>query len=517
MIRSINRGRVPIRTVAAERIELSNHTQLRRTVQPRSNTADTMSDAEFTAMASRTVNSGATRQRHQLYSVTTTPILLRLMERPMPARALTIIAILIGLSWNQQVHADDWPNWRGPSHAGVAAESSGWNGGNWPGDLEWSAQVGAGGSAPVVANGKLYTLGWSNTPTPHDTVVCFDAVTGSRLWSQSYDGPEYGRHSEGDKGLYSGPSASPAFDRQSQLLFTLSTDGHLNCWDTARNGQHVWGVNFYEAYGVKQRPLVGTRRLRDYGYTSSPLIYGDWVIAEVGDDEGNLFAFDKRTGKRLWTSECNDPAGHTGGVVPINVDGIDCVVVLTIHQLLVVRLDKGHAGETLASFPWETDFANSIATPAVHGQSILITSEYNQYSICRVDVSREGARQVWKQPYASGVCSPVIHDGHVYWCWRGLYCLDFETGKPIWRGGKFGDTASILATDDDRLIIWADRGELVLAENAARSPGKYTELARRSRMFSSDVWPHIVLSDGRVFCKDRQGHLKCLKLTGSKP
>jgi outer membrane protein assembly factor BamB len=424
-------------------------------------------------------------------------------------RILVSTVVLFGLSVPPFCCAADWPNWRGPDHNGVSSESSGWDNGTWTSEPAWTGTTGAGASAPIIVNGKLYTLGWSKEPTPSDTLTCRDAKTGQRLWSQEYACPQYGRQSEGDKGLYSGPSASPTFDPKTGLLFTVSTDGDLNCWDTEHSGKRVWGINFYEAYGVKQRPLVGTRRLRDYGYTSSPLIHETWVIVEVGDDEGNLFAFDKRTGQRAWTSECKDPAGHTGGLVPIRVDGIPCVAVLTIHQLLVARLDDGHEGKTLATFPWETDFANSIATPAVSGQSIVITSEYNQYSICRVDVSRDGAREVWKQPYASGVCSPVIHKGHIYWCWRGLYCLDFETGKPLWRGGRFGDTASLLVTKDDRLIVWADRGELVLTETAVRSPKKYTELTRRSGLFESDVWPHVVLSDGRLYCKALEGKLKC--------
>jgi outer membrane protein assembly factor BamB len=242
------------------------------------------------------------------------------------------------------------------------------------------------------------------------------------------------------------------------------------------------------------------------------LIHGDWVIAEVGDDQGNLMAFSKRTGEHQWSSQSHDPAGHTGGIVPITVDGLPCVAVLTIRNLLVARLDKKHAGETLAEFPWVTDFANSIATPAVHGNSIIITSEYNQYSICKVRITRTGATEVWKQPYASGVCSPIIHKGYVYWCWRGVYCLEFETGKPVWRGGIFGDTASCLVTSDDRLIVWADRGRLVLAETAGRSPNKYTELSRKQNIFKSDVWPHIVLSGGCLYCKDRDGNLKCFKL-----
>ena len=408
--------------------------------------------------------------------------------------------------------AEDWPHWRGLEHSGISQESSGWNGEDWPGALLWESRTDAGSNAPVVVGGKLYTLGWKREPKPTDVVSCLDAATGKTLWTQEYDCPEYGRRSEGDKGLYSGPSASPTLDVKTGLLYTLSTDGDLNCWDRKQKGQRVWGLNFYEKYEVKQRPLVGTRRLRDYGYTASPLVHGEWLIAEVGDDEGNLFAFDKRTGERVWVSESKDPAGHTGGLVPLTVEGIPCVASLTIHNLLVARLDKGHEGQTLAEFPWETDFANSIATPAVSGNSIIITSEYNQYSICRVDISRKGAKQIWKQPYASGVCSPIVHKGHVYWCWRGLYCLDFETGKPLWRGGIFGDTASCVVTKDDRIIVWADRGDLVLAETVVRSPKKYSALTRRRGLFQSDVWPHIVLSGGRLFCKDRVGNLKCFSV-----
>lgn len=424
--------------------------------------------------------------------------------------SVSVAIPLLALAIPARLDAADWPNWRGPAHNAVSTEDSGWASKSWPPtEVVWQGKSGAGASAPIVADGKLFTLGWADD---RDTVVCLNTVTGQKLWQQSYPSPQYGRQSYGDQGLYSGPSASPTYDSKTGFLYTLSTDGDLNCWDVGKAGKRVWHVNFYDEYDVQQRPLVGARKLRDYGYTASPLLHGDWLIAEVGDDEGNLFAFDKRTGQRVWTSKSKDPAGHTGGLVPITVDDIPCVAVLTVRNLLVVRLDAGHAGDTIAEYPWVTDFANSIATPAVQGSSIVITSEYNQYSICRIDVSRDGAKLAWKQPFASGVCSPVIHKGHIYWCWRGVYCLNFETGQPLWRGGIFGDTASCLVTKDDRLIVWADRGELLLVETATRSPKKYTELARQRGIFRNDVWPHIVLANGHLYCKDRDGNLKCFEL-----
>lgn len=420
------------------------------------------------------------------------------------------LAIATMLAFVTVAHGDDWPHWRGPNRDGIVAEDSGWKRGAWPHkEALWSGKIGIGSSAPIVVDNRLLTTGWGEEK---DFIYCFDATTGKLLWHQSYKCPEYGRHSEGDKGLYAGPSASPSYDKQTGYVYTLSTDGDLNCWNTREKGSRVWGINFYDEYDVKQRPLVGSRRLRDYGYTTSPLVQGDWVITEVGDDEGNLMAFDKRTGKRLWTSQSKDPAGHTGGLVPMTVEGVPCVAVLTIRNLLVARFDKGHEGETLAEFPWVTDFANSIATPAVVDNSVVITSEYNQYSICRIEITKQGAREVWRQPYASGVCTPIIHKGYVYWCWRGLYCLNFKTGRPIWRGGIYGDTASMIATKDDRLIVWANQGDLSLVETAGRSPKKYTELSRVRKIFARDVWPHLVLSGGRLFCKDRDGNVKCFEL-----
>ena len=407
-------------------------------------------------------------------------------------------------------YCSDWPHWRGPQHNGHVNESSHFAGGTWPpADAVWDINVDSGGSGPIVVGERLYTMGWK---ADQDHVRAIDVHTGKEIWKQSYDCPPYGRHSDGDKGLYSGPSSCPSFDAATGYLYTLSTDGDLNCWNTRKDGERVWHVNFHEACQVRQRPKVGRRRLRDYGYTTAPLLSGDTVIVEVGDDEGNLMAFSKKDGRRLWTSESKDPAGHTGGVVPMIVDGLPCVAVLTIRNLLVARLDKGHEGETVAEFPWVTDFANSIATPTVQGNSIVITSEYNQYAITRIDVTRSGAKQIWTQPYASGVCSPVIYGGHVYWCWRGMYCLDFETGKPIWRGGRFNDTASCIVTSDGRLIVWARQGELALVETADRSPEKYTELVKTPAFFKADVWPHVVLSNGRLFCKDRDGNMKCFVL-----
>jgi outer membrane protein assembly factor BamB len=180
--------------------------------------------------------------------------------------------------------------------------------------------------------------------------------------------------------------------------------------------------------------------------------------------------------------------------------------------LLVLRTDAGHAGKTVAEYPWTTEFANNIATPVVHEDSVLITSAYNHNAITRLKISLQGAKKLWEAPHASGVCTPIVHRGRIYWAFQKLHCLDYETGKLVWSGGSFGDAGSCILTADERLIIWGKQGKLVLAETDARSGGRYLELAVRENLAATDVWPHVVLSNRRLFLKDRTGNLTCFRL-----
>lgn len=399
--------------------------------------------------------------------------------------------------------AADWPRWRGPDGNDTTTEKSGWDGTTWhlAGPV-WTASVGVGATSPIVAEGRVYVMGWR---AGKDTVTCLEAATGRQVWNQSYSCPSHGRYRIGDENLYAGPSATPTFDAASGLLYSLSIDGDLNCWNTREGGRRVWGLNLYDTYGVPQRPDVGGGA-RDYGYTTAPLVYGNWVIVEVGATEGSLMAFDKASGHREWVSQCQDPAGHTGGPVTMMVQGVPCVAVLTLRNLLVARLDKDHEGATVATYPWQTSYANSIATPAVSGDIVILTSGYNQSRTVALWITLQGVSLLWEQRYYSKVCSPVIYEGHLYLAWLQLRCADLATGKLRWSGGRFGDDGSCLVTADGRLVVCGS-GALALVETEPRAAGKYTELASRSLTAKPPWWPHVALAEGRLYAKDAQGNL----------
>jgi len=406
--------------------------------------------------------------------------------------------------------AEDWPHWRGPGRSDITSEDSGWDAGAWPlDDPAWTLNVDRGASSPIIVDDRVFVMGWRDG---QDTVYCLDAASGAQVWRRSYPCPQYGRHHQGDEGAYDGVSSTPEYDAATGWLYTLSTDGDLNCWDVRAGGERRWSLNLYGAFAVPKRPEVGGA-WRDYGYTSSPLVYGDWVIVEVGDDEGTLMAFDKASGERRWTSECADPAGHTGGPVPITVEGLPCVAALTLRGLLVARLDPGHEGETVATHPWQTYFANNVATPAVHGDEVILSSGYNVNRMAKLKIAASGVTEVWSTPLISKVCSPIIRGGHVYFAWGKLRCLDFETGEQRWEGGAFRDDSSCLFTGDGRLIVFGSR-TLALVESADRSPEGYHELSAKTGVGSAETWPHVALANGRLYAKDREGNLYCFALGG---
>jgi outer membrane protein assembly factor BamB len=408
------------------------------------------------------------------------------------------------------VAAADWPHWRGPSRQDVTTENSGWSNGRWADENPvWTARVGEGSTSPVIAGGKLYVLGWEGG---QDHVRCLDARTGKPLWTTSYRCPQHGRHASGDEGLYGGPTATPEYDAGTHYLYTLSCDGDLHCWDTRGRGRRVWGLNLYDRFHAGQRPpsKLEPDDRRDYGYTTAPCVHGEWVVVEVGAPEGNLMAFDKRTGERRWTSEYRGPAGHTGGLVPMTVEGVPCLAVFTLRDLVVVRLDRGKEGRTVAQYPWPTAYAGNILTPAAEGNGLLIGSQHTHQSICKLRITLRGAQRLWERPYSSHIGSPVVYAGRVYLANERLLCLDWETGQLVWGGGSYGTGGACVATGDGRLVVWSDRGHADLVEGAARSPHRFQRLGRIRRVFYTDhAWPHIALADGLLYCKNLEGELKC--------
>lgn len=416
----------------------------------------------------------------------------------------TCLALVTVLLMATLAAGADWPCWRGPAGNDTTTEASGWPRQDWPGDPAWTQDVGEGASSPIVAGGRVYVMGWQGG---NDSVYSLDAATGKELWRQSYPCPEYPRFHRGDETWYHGVTPTPAYDATTGYLFTLSTDGDLCCWNDKAGGKSVWRMNLHDTYHVPARPEVHGGHA-DHGYTTAPLVLGKWLIVEVGAPDGNLMAFDKLTGHRVWVSQCQDARGQTGGASPMTVSGIPCVAVFTISHLVVVRTDRGHEGETLASYPFETQVGQNTVTPAVDGDLVILSSGLDMDKTVCLRVTLGGITKLWEGSAATRVCVPIITRGRVYFAYGTLKCVDLATGETKWGGGMFGEDASCLLTRDDKLIVFGNR-KLALVDIAGTAADSYHELALKTGVGAPRSWPHVTLAEGRLFAKDDSGKLLC--------
>ena len=405
--------------------------------------------------------------------------------------------------------AGDWPQWRGPDHNGVSRESPNWPSG-WPPRKLWSTNVGAGCSSPIIADGKVIAMGWAGErgkggEQGTDTVYCLDGQTGRLVWKQSYPARYQGRLRAGDTSAYGGPLATPSFDAATGYIYTLGVDGQLACWAGRNGGRRIWARALHDDFKIAQRPNLG-KGLRDYGFTCSPLICGGLLIVQVGDAGGTIVAFDKRTGEKRWSSEYRGAAGHCGGIVPVTADSIGAVAVLTLTDLVLMRVEDG---KTLSTRAWQTDFACNLPTPAVDGKRVVLTSGYNQSAAALVDLAGGKPGPLWRSRTHAVVASPVVAGGRLFLVNDLLQCVDMADAKLLWKGGRFGH-GSCIATADDKLLVFGN-GRLALVDAKA---GQYQQLASVENLVKGTCYPQVAFSMGLIVCKDMNGDLVCLSVQG---
>ncbi|MFW6304121.1 MAG: PQQ-binding-like beta-propeller repeat protein, partial [Candidatus Sumerlaeota bacterium] len=306
---------------------------------------------------------------------------------------------------------------------------------------------------------------------------------------------------------------TPTYDLQTGFLYTLGCDGELRCWNTTQDGKIEWRLNLYDLYKIERRPDVGGGQ-RDYGFTAAPFIHGEELLVMAGQSAGLVAAFDKRDGKPLWSSQHKGLSAPCGGLTPIHVAGRKAVCALSIKELVIISIEKDSTGQTIATWPWQTEFANNIVTPTVVNNRIILSSAYNISKTVLLEWEQDKLRQVWQAGPHSGVCSPVVYQGRIFFARKNLFCLSLHDGKTLWKGGRFGDDASCVVTSDGLLVVYGDQRLAVVDADAEQ----YTELAIRNGIVrKNQAWPHVVLANGLIFTKDRMGAIQCFKPENSKP
>ncbi len=412
------------------------------------------------------------------------------------------VGLVADLPW--QLHAEDWPCWRGPRGDGT------WNGPvlpeKWPKDglrRVWRQEIGGGFAGVSVAAGRVFTMDRLKEPDEVERVLCFDVATGKLLWKHKY-AVEYGKLDYGN-----GPRAAPTvFEGR---VFTIGAVGHVRCLDAA-TGNVIWSHDMMREFGA---------RLSEWGFAASPVIFENLVIVHTGaEPNGSYIAFDRATGREVWRS-LPDAAGYATPIVvehagrpqlicwtPENVHGID-----------------PRTGRVFWSVPYKVTYGVAIATPIAHDGIVFVAGYWEGSKAIRLGSQPGEHELMWQENrWLRGLMSqPLRRDEHAYLLDKQhrIVCFEFATGKKIWNDGNRATprgrnphASLVWLGDGDRAIILNADGDLILAR---LNPAGYHEQSRTNIIqptAAGPIWAHPAFAGAHVFARN-DVELVCVSLVAA--
>jgi len=357
-----------------------------------------------------------------------------------PLASLLLLCLCVAPA---SARVDGWLSWRGPEQNLTSRET------NLPATVAvgganhlWTTDF-PGQSTPVVANGKLYVMGYLGDGADlQEGVACFDAETGKKLWQQMFNDflsdTVYLRYA----------TSSPTIDPETGNVYVQGTQGTFACFTP--DGKLVWKHSLMEAYGRLTFPNART---------ASPVIDRDLVVTRgitanwgaQGPAGDRFYAFDKKSGELVWSSSPGDrpkdnsfshpllgwldgkrvmySAAGDGSVVCLNARtgdalwrvplfkaGINATVVIHNNDKLIAIFGTPYEkGEMVA-----LRIPTKIPAPAADGGPAVLDPEKTR---------------LWRNELSTSTSSPMIQGDRVYVVTEtGELCsVNAETGKIQWR------------------------------------------------------------------------------------
>jgi outer membrane protein assembly factor BamB len=343
----------------------------------------------------------------------------------------------------------------------------------------WRRRTAGGYSEIVVDGGRAFTMELNDGV---DHVVALDPLTGRDRWRAPV-GPTY----RGHEGSHDGPISTPAVAGRD--VFAVGPHGHLVALE-AESGRERWRHDLVKEF--QATPPA-------YGFGTSPLVEGGAVIVQTGGEKSlGLLAFDRATGRRLWSASHGARSSYSSPAVA-RLAGTRQILAAAGDRVYAVAPDDGRLLWSVAGPGDGEGVANA---PIVLPDDRVLLTFWGEAVLVRV--ARQGdaftATEVWRSPRLRGAYGPTVYrDGYLYG-FNGsfLICLDVATSEVRWRQRTYEGT--LVGAGRHLFVLARGSGTLHVVE---ASPGGFTEVAR-TEVFTagatSITGPSVV--GGRVYLRN---------------
>ena len=398
-----------------------------------------------------------------------------------------------------------WRQWGGPNrdfliHATGLADS-------WPATgpaVLWSRPLGTGHSAIVADEGRLYTMyrpgNGKSAGGGGRTQGPFEAeesvIALDAKTGQTLWEHKYPSRRE-DFSFGAGPHSTPLI--VGDRVFTIGTNQQMFAFDK-RSGKVLWSHDFIAEFRSPElliRPVVKT------GYGCSPIAYRDTIICSVGGPGQSVVAFRQSDGGVVWKS------GHflTSAAPPILIEFGGQTQLVFLAGGTVTGLDPNN-GAVLWSTPHDPGNDLNCGTPIWGADNILFVSSAYKAGSRAIQLTQQGnathAQELWFTNRVRFMFLNAVRIGDFVYGTTGdfgpafLTALNIKTGQPAWQHRGFGRASIVHA--DGKAIIMDEDGDLALAKLA---PEGVTILSE-ARIFDTTSWTVPTLVGTTLYARDRQ-------------
>jgi len=379
---------------------------------------------------------------------------------------------------------DEWPCFHGSDRTNKSPETGlakDWPV-NGPGLLWTVSGLGDGYSSVSIGGGLLYTSGKYDNQT---YVFCYD-LNGKPVWKKP-NGKAWTTTLSWATS-YTGSRSTPTYEKG--VLYHLSESGRLTAFE-AKTGKEIWTREVAKDFEAE---------VPEYGYSESVLIDGDNLFLKPAGKKGYQACLDKTTGATLWVNtEIPGTMGYTSMVI-MEFGGFRQIVGASSNCYYAVDTKTG-------KLLWKVDFENqrelNLTDAICYKEYVFLTSGYGKGSVL-VKLRSSGKtiipETVWKSDLMDNHHGGVIlHNGYLYGSGsnsRGWFCLDFLTGKQMWKTDGKGS----LTYADGMLYLLDERGTMKLVKATPEKFEKTGEF-KVPKGGESMYWAHPVVCGRRLYIR----------------
>jgi len=403
------------------------------------------------------------------------------------------LAGLVALCSVTFMHAEDWPQWRGPHRDGKSAEKDLMK--EWPKEgpkqIWHVSDLGSGYSTPSVAGERLYLL--SNEGLENESIQARGVMDGKQTWivrlgkvGQPNQQPSY-------------PAARSTPTVEQDVVYAIGSDGDLVSLASA-DGKEKWRKNLRTDFGGEPGR---------WAYAESPLIDGDNLICTPGGKESAIIALNKKTGEVVWKTAMpeGDPAAYSSVII---VDAAGVKQYVQFLQKGLVGVDA-KTGKLLWRYdrPAQGSAAN-IPTPVADGDLVFCSTGQGGAGLLKLVKKGDGIaaeEQYFQKKLPNAIGGAVLINGFLYGTTgTGMECAEFKTGDIKWQERGLG--AGSVCYADSSLYLHGENGDVGLVQatpEGYKEKGRFTpESAPSDR--KGKAWAYPVVANGRLYIRDA-GHL----------